>query len=231
MIILTVETSGRSSSVAITSDGSLVAERTSQAKTLTHSEKLMPQIETLLRESGLGIGEIDIFAASGGPGSFTGLRIGITCVKTLAYASGKPVVCVPTLDILAMNAVSAGYPVCAVMDARNGQVYSAVFHFKENIPVPEGDYSAGHIDELGGRLKENKAEKIILVGSGAGMHLDRLAELTGGRCVAGGPGSWIPRASMAGFLAFQLAKSGQSINAEDLVPLYVRKPQAERRDE
>jgi len=232
MLILAVETSGPELSVALVKDGELVSELSPGGIGFTHSERLMPLIESLLKDAGLHAGDIDVFAASSGPGSFTGVRIGIISVKAMAYALGKPVIGVPTLDALAMNAgVFAGEGenrVCALIDARNGQVYSGTFRFEDGMPVLIDGYGAGDISDLASALAIT-GERTALVGSGVEKHRRILETSSPSLFLPGSPESNIPHARMVGKLAYEMALKGKTLKAEELVPLYVRKSQAERK--
>src|ERR1700690_1829481 len=127
MKILSVETSTMLGGVAVMdSQAGLIAEIKLNVKT-THSERLMTAISQVLSQSGIDLRGIDAFAVASGPGSFTGLRIGLSTVKGLSYATGKPVVTVPTLEAFAWNFPYSMYPVCLMLDARRGEVYSALF--------------------------------------------------------------------------------------------------------
>jgi tRNA threonylcarbamoyladenosine biosynthesis protein TsaB len=127
MKILAIETSTILGGVAIMDNLSgLFAEVRFNAKS-THSERLMTEIDYVLRQAGLKISDIDVFAVAIGPGSFTGLRIGLSTVKGFSYATGKPIVSVPTLEALAWNFPYCRYPVCTMLDARKKEVYTALF--------------------------------------------------------------------------------------------------------
>ncbi|HEX9062575.1 MAG TPA: tRNA (adenosine(37)-N6)-threonylcarbamoyltransferase complex dimerization subunit type 1 TsaB, partial [Clostridia bacterium] len=124
MKILALDSSSLVASVAITEDKKLLGEYNVN-NGLTHSKNLMPMLTELMKTLGLKPSDIDMYAASIGPGSFTGIRIGVTSIKAMAYATGKPVASVPTLDALAYNAEGFDGVICPIMDARNNQVYTA----------------------------------------------------------------------------------------------------------
>ena len=126
MKILAVDSTATAASVAITENGELLAEYT-VLNGNTHSETLLPMVESALRVFGLSVAEIDIFALSEGPGSFTGVRIGAATVKGLAFGTEKPCVGVSTLEALAYNLVGYRGLICPVMNARRSQVYTALF--------------------------------------------------------------------------------------------------------
>ena len=126
MRILAVDTSGRTGSVAILEDRTLLAEVSTTAEQ-THAKRLMSAIVVTLEMAGLTVEKLDGFAVTTGPGSFTGLRIGISTVKGLGTATEKPIAGVSTLDALAYQFCSQAYPVCPIIDARKGQVYTALY--------------------------------------------------------------------------------------------------------
>src|SRR5512140_772699 len=131
MKILSIETSTMLGGVAIIDDAAgLIAETRLNVKT-THSERLMTAINNTLIQSEMDLDDIDAFAVAIGPGSFTGLRIGLSTVKGLSYATGKKIVTVPTLEAFAWNFQCCPYPVCIMLDARKGEVYAAVFKWEK----------------------------------------------------------------------------------------------------
>ena len=134
MLTLAFESSAKAASAALCEDGRLISE-VIQCSGLTHSRTLLPMAEDLLKNAGTGMKEIDCFAVAQGPGSFTGIRIGIATVKGLAWAAEKPCVGVSTLAAMAWNGVAAGGLVCAVMDARRSEVYNALFRIEDGRPV------------------------------------------------------------------------------------------------
>ena len=129
MKILAIETSTMLGGIAIADDSAgLIAEVRLNVKS-THSERLMTEINHVLQQSGLTVDDIDIFGVAIGPGSFTGLRIGLSTAKGFSYATGKPIVSVPTLEAFAWNFPYCRHPVCIMLDARKGEVYAALFQW------------------------------------------------------------------------------------------------------
>lgn len=126
MMLLAIDTSSALATAALFRDGALVAEREADAGK-KHAETILPLIDALLEENGARIGQIDLFAVDIGPGSFTGVRIGVSLVNALAYANGKRVVPVDSLHALARSAEETKKPVCAMIDARNGNAYAALY--------------------------------------------------------------------------------------------------------
>ena len=130
MKILGIDTSTSCGSVGLIDGDSVIAEYLIDIP-VTHSERLLGSIEHVLRQAGCSTGELDGWAISLGPGSFTGLRIGVSTIKGLAFATQKPVAGVPTLDVLAFNISPTPYLICPVLDARKGEVYAAFYRYEE----------------------------------------------------------------------------------------------------
>ena len=167
MKILAVDSSAKSASVAILENEKVLGEFYINTG-FTHSQTLVPMIEHLLNETKTSVDEIDVFAANNGPGSFTGIRIGVAAVKGLALKNNVPCVGVSTLECIANNLLSLECIVCAVMDARCNQVYNANFRVNNNQIVRLCEDRAIPIENL---FKELSAfnEKIVLVGDGASL--------------------------------------------------------------
>ena len=134
MLILAFESSARPASVALLRDGQLLSQY-SQCSQLTHSRTLLPMAEDMLKNAELTLDDVDLFAVAHGPGSFTGIRIGVSTVKGLAWASDKPCVGVSTLEAMAWHGLAAGGLICPVMDARRSQVYNALFEIRDGKPA------------------------------------------------------------------------------------------------
>jgi len=201
----------------------------------THSQTLMPMVQGLLDTCGVAPGQLDFFAVTRGPGSFTGLRIAMAAVKGMALAAGKPCVGVSTLEALARNLTGFEGSAAAVMDAKCGQVYAGLFGL-ENGRVerhPLGEDAALSIQELGLRITELK-KPVFLVGDGAELCYNRLRE---GPPPGERPEEWLrlapphlryQRAAAAGAAALAAWQRGEAVDAGALVPAYLRLPQAER---
>ncbi len=164
MKILALDSSATVASVALCEDGGLLSEYTLNNKN-THSETLLPMIESMLSHFSLTPADIDLFAASAGPGSFTGVRIGAATLKGLAFASEKPCVEVSTLEALAYNAVCFEGLICPVMNARRSQVYTALFRSDGNTLTRLMPDSAMAISELD-VLLSTYGEPVMLTGDG-----------------------------------------------------------------
>jgi tRNA threonylcarbamoyladenosine biosynthesis protein TsaB len=226
MKILAVDTSSMVASVAIIENAKLIGEYTINHKK-THSQKLMPMVKELMDGLELRPADIDIFAASNGPGSFTGLRIGITSIKAIAFAAQKKVVGVPTLDALAYNIVANNSLICPIMDARNNQVYTAIYKKENNNLLKVTEYMGVAVSELVQIIK-GKNQKVIINGDGVELHRDYLIKELGNMCEFPQENLMLQRASSVAYVAQKLILEGLSENCFDMVPFYLRKSQAER---
>ena len=226
MRILAVDTSSSVASVAVMDEDRLQAEiLLDNGK--THSQILVPLIENIMSILNISTNDIDVFASSIGPGSFTGLRIGITTIKAIAFASKKPVVSVPTLDALAYNMPALGSIVCPIMDARNSQVYTALFENRENTQSKLTEYLGININELIKIIKD-KGENIIFTGDAVQLHRVLLEKELGNLCSFAPVYLMRNRASTVAELALKKALTGQLESSFEMHPIYLRKPQAER---
>jgi len=162
MKILAIDSTAKTAAAAVTDDEKLIASFVFNG-TLTHSQTLLPMIKSVLDISGITVSDIDAFACSAGPGSFTGVRIGVSAIKGLAFSSGKPCIGVSTLEALAENIapLAGGSIICPVMDARRNQVYNALFCEGKRLT----DDRAISIEELRAEL-EAYAKPFYLVGDG-----------------------------------------------------------------
>ena len=165
MLMLSFESSAKAASVAVTEDGKLLGQST-QVSGLTHSATLLPMVEDLLKNLGLNMDKIDAFAVAHGPGSFTGIRIGISTVKGLGWAQNKPCTGVSTLEAMAWHGISAGGYVCSVMDARRSQIYNALFEIRDGKPFRLTPDRAISLEELAEEVKQLNAP-VLLVGDGS----------------------------------------------------------------
>ena len=221
MRILAVETSTLAGSVALLDDGR-VAGQILLDIALTHSERLMAMVDGLLRDCGWKAEQLDALAVSIGPGSFTGLRVGIATVKGLALALALPVASVPTLDALASNVPFADAPVCPLLDARKGEVYLAVYRWNDDRPERVSDYLALSPRQAAERL----TAPVIVLGDGVAACLPFLSHLGAGLRIAPSTHA-LPSAAVVGRIGHAQLVAGQSVAADALVPLYLRPSEAE----
>ena len=221
MLVLAFESSAKAASVALSRDGELLSQY-SQCTALTHSRTLLPMAEDLLKNAELTLDEVELFAVAHGPGSFTGIRIGVSTVKGLAWATGKPCVGVSTLEAMAWHGLSAGGLICPVMDARRSQVYNALFRIRDGRPVRLSDDRPIALSELAGELRR-LGEPVFLVGDGAALTARYLTEQELPFRVAPENLLW-----QSGWGVAMAARDKRPGTADELLPVYLRLSQAER---
>jgi tRNA threonylcarbamoyladenosine biosynthesis protein TsaB len=227
--MLGIECTASPVSCAVFNDGKLVAENFLDIKT-THSETLMPMVEHTLSLLNLNINDIDVFAVTVGPGSFTGVRIGVSAVKGLTAANKKSIVPVSVLQAMAYNMSAFDCYVCAVMDARCNQFYNAIFRIKNGEVERITPDRALLCDDLLAEIKELSARDslpIFAVGDGADMFYKSTENQI--KTVKLAP-VHLKRQRAAGvcLAAEKDFKNGKMVTSEELLPLYLRLPQAER---
>ena len=221
MKILALETSAKSVSCAVTEDGSVLASAY-QCTGLTHSRTLMPMVEGLLQNAELTLGDIDRIAIAAGPGSFTGLRIGIAAVKGLAWAAGKLCCAVSTLEAMAQNVRHMDALIIGAMDARRNQIYNALFEAKGGALTRLCADRAIGLDELCEQLKGDTRRKIVL-GDGGKLCFDYLTS-HGVDCTLASAQLLYQNAVGVALAAEQY----EAVSAQELAPVYLRPAQAER---
>lgn len=238
MRVLAIDSSGLTATVAVVEDTQTVAEYTINYKK-THSQTLLPMIDEVVKMTELDLNTIDAIAVAGGPGSFTGLRIGSATAKGLGFALNKPLIHVPTVDGLAYNVYGCEDIICPIMDARRNQVYTGIYTFSKKAGTKEGSnlvepvfqvikmQMAVSIEELAERLNRYRCP-VVFLGDGVPVYENILAEkLTV-------PYSFAPaymnrqRAAVVGTLGIQYYKAGKFETAEEHRPDYLRVSQAER---
>ncbi len=225
MKILALDSTATSASVAVFDDENLIGEFFINTKQ-THSQTLLPMAECLLKNTNIDVKDIDLFAVNTGPGSFTGVRIGVAAVKGMAMALNKPCVAVSTLDSMAYNLLDVDCTAVCVMDARCNQVYNANFQLSDGNVTKLCDDRALSIDELTAELC-NIDGKIVLVGDGAKLCFDKMKETVPNIQIASVSNRY-QKASSTALVALDLYNKGQTLSAEELMPYYLRLPQAER---
>lgn len=223
MKILAIDSSSVSASAALLEDDRLLGEQFTNVQ-LTHSQTLMPMVEEILKNTKTDIASVDVFAVTTGPGSFTGVRIGVSATKGLADAADKPCFGVSALEAAAYPFRSFQGIVCAAMDARCNQVYTALF--QNGVRLTED--LAIQIAELGVLLAKYDLP-VLLAGDGAQKVTDALSEKTGISLILADPLLRYTRASSAAFLAMEKLQNGeQTVTPSALNPMYLRLPQAQR---
>lgn len=225
MLILAFETSAKAASVALTENGKLLGE-SYQNTGLTHSQTLMVMAEDLLKQCGKTMQDFSAVAVAEGPGSFTGVRIGVAAAKGLAWGGDLPCYGVSTLEAMAETlGIWQGY-VCPVMDARRSQVYNALFYVNHGVCSRVKQDRAISLAELGAELQDLD-EPIFLVGDGSNLTYQTLSE-TITNLVCPPEHRMHQRAVGVALLAEKMAKAGQTGDGAALVPNYLRLSQAER---
>ena len=197
MMLLVLDTTAATATAALFRDGALLSEREADA-TKKHAEIALPLIDVLLEENGVTIDQIDLFAVDIGPGSFTGVRIGVSLVNALAFATGKPIVPVDALATLATSAVETGKPVCALIDARNGNAYAALYQSGKTLLEPCAVETEAFLKTL--------PHETVFVGDAIGEH------------------KTYPRARFVGIAAMSRLAEAKA----EVEPVYLRASQAER---
>ena len=225
MKILALETSAVTASAAVTEDERLLAQ-SFQNSGLTHSATLMPMVSDLLKNTGLALKDMDVIAVAAGPGSFTGVRIGVAAAKGLAWPEDKPCAPCSTLESMAWQCAHVGGEICAAMDARRNQVYCARFRADGGALTRLTEDRAMGLDELAAEVRAAAAPQ-ALVGDGA--HLVRAAlEGQGLPCALMPPHLLYQTAWGVARCALELARGGGLISAAAMAPSYHRLSQAER---
>ncbi len=228
MKILAIECSATPASAAIIEDGIVLASAYSGIK-LTHSQTLLPMVCQVLDIAKLTIADIGALAVAAGPGSFTGVRIGISLIKGLAAPKGIPCVGVSTLYAMAEQFKSFDCIVCAAMDARCNQVYNALFEIKYGNITRLCDDRALMCDELASEIKAkyaDRGEKIIVTGDGADIFYPFIEDMV---CSAKAcPPLKFQSAVGVALAAEEDVQDKKTVSANELLPIYLRLPQAER---
>lgn len=217
MRILAVDTSAVCAGVAVTENGKILSECSTNTG-LTHSRTLLPMIDSALKNAEIPLDSIDLFACSAGPGSFTGIRIGVAAIKGLCDSTGKKCIPVSTLEALAYNLLGEDCIAVSVMDARCNQVYCGIFLIDGNEVSRLTEDMAIKIDDLGKLLEEY--ENIIFVGDGA-----KLCHKALGYDIAPA-GCEYQKGSSVCFTAEK--HLDEAVDSKELLPVYLRLPQAER---
>lgn len=225
MLVLSVDSSYSTATCALIKDDKILAEINLNDKK-QHSVILMRLIDSILKEYEIDINDIDAFTISRGPGSFTGLRIGMATLKGLAFASKKPLISVSTLDALAYNSISFQGIICPIMDALRDNIYTCLYKNENNNLTPLIKEQCLNINELVTILKEQTLP-IIFVGDGVAKHKEFLQENIPNSFFAPNHSNF-PKASSVGELGIKKINDGIIENIDSINPIYLRKSQAER---
>ena len=222
MKILAVDTTEQGCSIALVNDGVLLCERYA-AGLKNHAVTLMPMVENMLKEDVVGgLDGLDGFVVSRGPGSFTGLRIGISMVKGLAMATGKPLAGISSLDGIAWQMSHSVLPVCAMLDARRGEVYCAMYKFKKGELISKSEEDVLSPDEIPAMA----GSSALFAGSGVPVYRERIIKAMGeGAFFAPGFQNHVSAPALA-----HIFFNDSGISLEDpavLIPVYLRRSDAE----
>ncbi len=223
MKILGIDTAVATGSVAIIEDDVLVGEMLLTSRR-THARRVMKSVDTLLSVTEHTLSDFDGFAVSIGPGSFTGLRIGISTVKGLAFSVGKPIVAVTTLDALANQFPTSNTLICPILNARKGEVYTALYRTDENgAVVRAGDYAVVSPSDWVRRI----TEPALFVGDGVEEYGSLIKEKLGPLAHFAPPFLNTIRASVVAYIGMKRLKNKEPDDAKTLVPFYIRPSYAE----
>ena len=226
MRILAIDSSSMVATVAITTDGILNAEYTINHKK-THSQTLLPMIAEIVKMIEIDMDSIDAVAITGGPGSYTGLRIGSATAKGIGLALNKPIINVPTMDALAYNLYSSQYVICPIMDARRGQVYTGIYKFEETEMKTIKPQCIMMIDELIKELDTIK-ELVMFLGDGVDVHKQLIDDIMDTKHYYAPASMNRHKALTLGTIAEIYYKNGKTETAKEHKPEYLRLSQAER---
>lgn len=225
MLILGIDTCCMTATAALASEDKLIAQ-TVVNHNRTHSQMMMPQIDAMFKAAEYDIARIDCFAAAAGPGSFTGVRIGIATVKAMAQALDKPCVAISTLKALANNNALFGGIICPILDARRGQVYNALFRGGKELTRLCADRALS-VDDLIAELKP-QGIPVLFCGDGVAVFKNQLSDALGDNAVFAPMMNNLNLASSVAELGIKAFKNGNTCTYGELVPQYIRLSQAER---
>jgi tRNA threonylcarbamoyladenosine biosynthesis protein TsaB len=225
MIILGTDTSTSSLTVSLINDRKILASYNSIG-TLKHSALLIPTIQKALRRANIKIGDINLFSTGLGPGSFTGLKVGVTAMRGLAIALNKPILGIPTMDAIAHNGfaylkskkcLSGDIKICPILDAKRTQVYACIYKHNGDKIVRESDYLLEPVETLVKRLRN----KVFFLGDATTLYKEKLVGKKSFKAHFLDGKTWIPKGSVIAKIAFKEYQKRKSDNPYDLVPMYL----------
>lgn len=229
MRILGIETSTMTGSVALMDEERLIAEYTLNLRE-THTSRLMPAIDRILKDASLTLKDLDGIAVSLGPGSFTGLRIGIATAKGLAQGLNIPIVGIPTLDGLAFNLFHCKDLICPILDARKGEVYCALYRNRKRLTKHMACEPDELLKKIGlrvkgqARLPARQGLRIIFLGDGIEVYGDLIKKKLGKKAVFAPKARRLPSASSIAELGLRKLRGKKKSELSTLKPIYVRAP-------
>lgn len=226
MLILALSCPAKGASTAVLRDNEILAAF-SAGDAMTGSELLLPMAEAALRSAGTKMNDVELFAVTAGPGSFTGVRIGVALVKGLAFGRKKICCGVSTLEALAENVLPLPGLICPVMDARRGEVYASLFESRDGKATRLSPDAALPASELGARIARGyPGRAVMLVGDGASVAEPVFREA--GVAVVPLPDVLLTHSAVScGRIAFRASLAGKAVDGADLAPIYLRESQAE----
>ncbi len=222
MYILGIETSTKTGSVAVASRDGIIVHYSLNIE-VTHSERLMATVDRVLADSGLTITDMGGFAVAIGPGSFTGLRIGLAAVKGLALVTGRPVAAVPTLKALAWSLPYAAYLICPMLDARKKEVYAATYRFEGADLVQVMAEAVIPLASLADRISETT----IFTGEASQLFRAEIMDRLGDRALFAPLSAILPSAAVVAKIGREMINRGMQADPDSLTPMYIRRPEAE----
>ncbi len=223
MKVLGIDTCTSCESVGLIDDGEVISDYLLNIP-VTHSERLLGAVEFVLREACCPIGNIDGWAIALGPGSFTGLRIGVGTVKGLAFATGKPVAGVSILDVLASQIAPTPHLICPILDARKSEVYTAFYRYEKGTFLRrQSDYQAIRPEDLVKKI----TEPTIFLGDGVKTYGDFLLNSLPSSAIFPPAPLHVSHGSMVAKLGFELLSKGEHLNLSTFSPIYIRPSEAE----
>ncbi|MEZ4600477.1 MAG: tRNA (adenosine(37)-N6)-threonylcarbamoyltransferase complex dimerization subunit type 1 TsaB [Syntrophotaleaceae bacterium] len=220
--LLSIDTSTPAGSIAVSRGDQLLGELLVNSPA-THTDRLLLSMERLLQDVAIDLGEIDAFAVAVGPGSFTGLRVGVATAKGLALATGKPVIGVSSLQSLAAQIPFCRYPVCAMMDARKKEVYGGLYRWEGGLPALQGREVVLPPE----KMLEQLDGEVLFVGNGSAVYRTMIVRRLGQRAHFAPWCLDLPRASTLSTLALSAYRNGRTLSALELLPTYIRPSEAE----
>jgi tRNA threonylcarbamoyladenosine biosynthesis protein TsaB len=222
MKILGIDTSTPFLALGIVEDEKVLSELKFNAGQ-THAQILLPSIDRVLKEASLNLEELEGIAVSIGPGSFTGLRISLATAKGLCFASGKPLISIPTLDGLVYSQKSPSYPLVPILDAKKNEVNSAVYDSREGKLKRVSDYWVTGIEKLVAKIPE----EVIFLGPGLEVFKENLGKLCGEKAHFLKGEENLPSGTAIAFLGLERIKDSQCDDLDKLEPLYLRSSEQE----
>ena len=217
MNLLAIETSSHLLGVALADEQRVLASYELLAER-AHAAELPGALTRVLRAAGVTLEQVEGIAIDIGPGSFTGLRIGAAFVKALAFCLKKPVVGVPSLDVLAANLLFAPHLVCPIVDAKQKKVYACCYRTSDGRLAKESDYHLLTVEDLAPMLKDGP---VLFLGDGIPLYRERLMQALGERAIFSAPDLWLPRAATLARLGLERLAKGQHDDPSGLVPMYL----------